>query len=182
MIQYIPTIMPFFIFLIFTPSIGINPPHQIRFICIRELHGLAICYRKYPFCSSSAVHRSYAHCADQQGTHHLSNCIHSIFAFQFCGAKLLKIFGIYKDLTVKIKFIYIFSGKCLLFARLCDCNLGGTLLLSREDRHYYKYFKYTSICTKKSAEALFFLGERHYSACGAGSGDGIGAGPSGRGP
>ena len=29
----------------------------------------------------------------------------------FCAAKLLQIFGMYKELTIKIKFDYIFSGK-----------------------------------------------------------------------
>ena len=51
----------------------------------------------------------------------------------------------YKDLTVKIKFIYIFSGKFLLLAQLCEIivplrlrtNLGGPRL--REGRNYNKY-------------------------------------------
>jgi len=30
---------------------------------------------------------------------------------------------------LKIKFIYIFSGKDLLFAQLCDCNFEGDPIL-----------------------------------------------------
>ncbi len=53
------------------------------------------------------------------------------------AAKLLQIFGIYKDLTVKNKFIYVFSGKDLLFAQLCECKFGGNPLGAC--RSYYKY-------------------------------------------
>lgn len=38
----------------------------------------------------------------------------------FAGAKLLQKFGINKDLTVKIKFILIFSGKYWVFAQGCE--------------------------------------------------------------
>jgi len=55
--------------------------------------------------------------------------------FSNSGAKLLQIFEIYKDFTVKNKFIYDFSGKFLLFAQLCGAivplwlrtNFGETL-------------------------------------------------------
>ena len=39
---------------------------------------------------------------------------------QKSAAKLQQIFVIHKDLTIKMKFIPIFSGKALLLARLCD--------------------------------------------------------------
>ena len=47
--------------------------------------------------------------------------------YQISAAKVQQIFGIHKDLTVKIKFIYIFSEKSLLFAQLCDCTFEGSL-------------------------------------------------------
>ena len=59
------------------------------------------------------------------------------------AAKVLQIFEINKALRVKNKFIYIFSGKDLLFAQLCERTFGGTLHTSREDR------RYTNICKKK---------------------------------
>ena len=52
------------------------------------------------------------------------------------ATKLLQIFGIYKDLTVKIEFIRVFSGKYLLFAQLCDCTFeGGASFRFRKERH-----------------------------------------------
>ena len=43
----------------------------------------------------------------------------------FPAAKLLQKFGINKDLTVKIKFILIFSGKYWVFAQGCERKFGG---------------------------------------------------------
>jgi len=45
------------------------------------------------------------------------------------AANLLQKFGIHKDLTVKIKFIWIFSGKSLLFAQTSECKFGGRSVL-----------------------------------------------------
>ena len=43
-----------------------------------------------------------------------------ICSFDFPAAKVQQIFVIHKDLTIKMKFIPIFSGKALLLARLSD--------------------------------------------------------------
>jgi len=43
------------------------------------------------------------------------------------AAKVQQIFEIYKDLTEKIEFIYIFNGKDLLFAQLCERSFEGSL-------------------------------------------------------
>ena len=49
----------------------------------------------------------------------------------FCAklrTKIQQIFGIYKDLAVKIKYIWIFNGKSLVLAQLCERNFGGEAL------------------------------------------------------
>ena len=43
----------------------------------------------------------------------------------FPAANLQQKFGINKDLTVKIKFILIFSGKYWVFAQGCERKFGG---------------------------------------------------------
>lgn len=53
------------------------------------------------------------------------------------GTKLLQIFGIHKDLTVKIKYIWIFNGKSLVLAQLCERNFGG--MCNRRRPNYSKY-------------------------------------------
>ena len=49
---------------------------------------------------------------------HLILCCQSVKTF--AAAKVQQIFVIHKDLTIKMKFISIFSGKALLLVRLCD--------------------------------------------------------------
>ena len=51
----------------------------------------------------------------------------------FPAAKLLQKFGINKDLTVKIKFILIFSGKYWVFAQGCERKFGGKIPNNRQN-------------------------------------------------
>jgi len=69
----------------------------------------------------------------------------------FSAAKLLQKFGINKDLTVKIKFILIFSGKYWVFAQGCERKFGGTHPVGEGAcRNYYKF----RIC---ASARVFFL-------------------------
>jgi hypothetical protein len=60
------------------------------------------------------------------------------------GAKVQQIFGISKDLTIKIKFIYIFSEKDLIFAQVCDCTFEG-VPFGGGGRRYNKYLIYARV-------------------------------------
>lgn len=47
----------------------------------------------------------------------------------FAAAKVLQIFGIYKNFRKKIKFICCFLAKALLLAQMCNHTFGGKLYL-----------------------------------------------------